>query len=57
MNYYRNGKSVVATVGTLDLPEITKEEFDSEMERVLAEQESDYPNPTTEDRNENLEKA
>lgn len=32
MRYYKNGSSVVATVGNLDLPEITEEEYAAEIE-------------------------
>ena len=32
MRYYKNGNNVIATVGTLDLPEITVEEYETEME-------------------------
>ncbi len=29
--YYRNGNSIIATIGNLDLPEITAEEYEAEM--------------------------
>lgn len=32
MRYYKNGNNVIATVGTLGLPEITVEEYETEME-------------------------
>ena len=41
MRYYKNGKSIIATIGTLDLPEITAEEYESEMAAInkrIAEQ-------------------
>ena len=31
MKYYKNGNNLIRTIGTLDLPEITKEEYESEM--------------------------
>ena len=34
MNYYRCATGVIATIGTLALPEITKEEYESEMTAV-----------------------
>ena len=34
MNYYRNGNMLVRTIGTLDLPEITAEEYETEMVTV-----------------------
>lgn len=36
MRYYKNGNSVIATIGTLNLPEITKEEFDAKQAEVAA---------------------
>lgn len=38
MKYYKNGKSVIATVGTLDLPELTEEEYASEIEAARKRQ-------------------
>lgn len=40
MNYYRNGKQIICTIGTLDLPEITAEEYEAEMQRVSANMEA-----------------
>lgn len=34
MRYYKNGNSLIRTIGTLDLPEITAEEYETEMEAV-----------------------
>lgn len=34
MRYYKNGNSLIRTIGTLDLPEITKEEYETEMSAV-----------------------
>ena len=31
MRYYKDGNNVIATVGTIGLPEITAEEYESEM--------------------------
>lgn len=34
MRYYKNGNNLIRTIGTLDLPEITKEEYETEMDAV-----------------------
>ena len=34
MNYYRNGKNVIATLGTLELEEITKSEYEAEIASI-----------------------
>lgn len=34
MRYYRSGKNLIRTIGTLDLPEITAEEYETEMAAV-----------------------
>lgn len=34
MKYYRNGYSVLATIGTLDLPEITETEYAEAMKKA-----------------------
>ena len=34
MKYYKNGNNLIRTIGTLDLPEITAEEYDAEMAAV-----------------------
>lgn len=34
MKYYKNGNALIRTVGTLDLPEITAEEYEAEMTAV-----------------------
>lgn len=34
MRYYKNGNSLILTIGTLDLPEITAEEYETEMAAV-----------------------
>lgn len=34
MKYYKNGNALIRTVGTLDLPEITAEEYEAEMTSV-----------------------
>ena len=34
MRYYKDGNNVIATVGTIGLPEITAEEYESEMANV-----------------------
>lgn len=34
MKYYKNGNNLIRTIGTLDLPEITAEEYDTEMAAV-----------------------
>lgn len=61
MKYYKNGKSVIATIGTLDLPEITAEEYSAEMEKVktrIEEQLKNFvPLPTETERLEALEQA
>lgn len=36
MKYYKNGKSIIATIGNLNMPEITKEEYEAES-RALEE--------------------
>lgn len=39
--YYKDGNNLVATIGKLDLPEITEEEYNAEMEKAkvrIAEQ-------------------
>jgi len=61
MKYYKNGNSVIATIGTLDLPEITAEEYNAEMEKVNACMEERLKNfvplPTETERLEALEQA
>lgn len=32
MKYYKNGNNLIRTIGTLNLPEITEEEYETEME-------------------------
>lgn len=34
LNYYRNGNGVTATMGKLDLPEITQEEYEAAVKAV-----------------------
>ena len=34
IKYYRNGKNVIATLGTLELEEITKSEYEAEIASV-----------------------
>lgn len=34
MRYYKNGKTIISTIGTLDFPEITAEEYEAEMSAV-----------------------
>ena len=34
MKYYKNGTNVIRTIGTLDLPEITAEQYEAEMTAV-----------------------
>ena len=34
MKYYKNGNNLIRTIGTLDLPEITAEEYETEMSAV-----------------------
>ena len=34
MRYYKNGNNLIRTIGTLDLPEITAEEYETEMSAV-----------------------
>ena len=53
MKYYRNGKSVIATKGVLPFEEITKEEFETEMEKVNTQIEENFVETPTE--NERLE--
>lgn len=52
MNYYRNGNSVLSTIGTLDFPVITREEYEATkavaIERAAAA--LDVPEPTQEER-------
>ena len=38
MRYYRNGNSVIATIGVLELEEITVEEYTAEKEKAVARQ-------------------
>lgn len=41
MRYYKNENSIIATIGALDLPEITAEEYEAEMAAInkrMAEQ-------------------
>lgn len=39
MKYYRNGNTVIQTMGTLALPEITKEEYEATMKPITARME------------------
>ena len=32
MNYYKNGNQIIATVGTLNLPKITADEYQAKFE-------------------------
>ena len=34
MRYYKNGNNLIRTIGTLDLPEITQEEYETEMAAI-----------------------
>lgn len=34
MKYYKNGNKLISTIGTLDLPEITAEEYETEMAAI-----------------------
>ena len=34
MKYYKNGNKLISTIGTLDMPEITVEEYETEMAAV-----------------------
>ena len=38
MRYYKINDNVISTIGVLDYPEITKEEYDAEIVRVVARQ-------------------
>lgn len=57
MNYYKNGKSIIATIGKLDLPEITKEEYDALNEAMAIPEVETEPMPAQEERLEALEAA
>lgn len=61
IKYYKNGNSVIATIGTLDLHQITAEEYNAEMEKVktrIEEQAKNFvPMPTETERLEALEQA
>ena len=51
LNYYRNGNNVLATIATMDLPEITQEEFDAEVAAVEQSMpDTPAPEPTPEER-------
>ena len=52
MRYYKDGSGVISTIGTLNLPEITKAEFDAAMAeaaRKIEEAEKNTP-PSKTDR-------
>ena len=58
MKYYKNGKSVIATKGVLPFEEITKEEFEAEMEKINTQIEENFVEiPTETERLEALESA
>ena len=38
MKYYRNGNNLIRTIGTLDLPEIAAEEYETEMAAITERQ-------------------
>lgn len=43
MHYYKNDNSLICTIGTLDLPEITAEEYETEMTAVNKRMEAYAP--------------
>ena len=43
MRYYKNGNNLIRTIGTLDLPEITKEEYETEMAAINERMEAYAP--------------
>lgn len=63
MRYYKDGHNIIATIGVLDMPEITSEEYAEAMEEAKkrrAEQAAAYEamiEPTTEERIAELEEA
>lgn len=54
MKYYKTGNGYVASVGTVYGAEVTKEEFDAEMDRIQKEQEKEPKPPTLEEQVETL---
>lgn len=51
MNYYKDGDKYISTIGVLDLPEVSKEEFDAVMESAKSDPvDAPAPEPTTEER-------
>lgn len=51
MKYYKDGNNLIATIGNLDLSEITAEEYATEMEKAkerMEEQAKAYEAPPTE---------
>ena len=51
MNYYKDGDKYISTIGVLDLPEVSKEEFDAVMESVKSDPvDTPAPEPTPEER-------
>lgn len=51
MNYYKDGSKYVSTIGVLDLPEVSKEEFEAAMESIKSDQvDTIEPEPTAEER-------